>query len=49
MENFKGIKSSLYIWSQEDYKILEENVSKLSEVTGTKPAVENIDRLSQSE
>lgn len=49
MENFKGLKSSLYIWSQDDSKILEENVNKLSEVIGTKPAVENIDRLSQSE
>lgn len=49
MENFKGLKSALYIWSQNDSKILEENVNKLSEVIGTKPAVENIDRLSQSE
>lgn len=49
MESFKGLKNSLYIWSQDDSKILEENVKQLSEVIGTKAAVENIDRLSQSE
>ncbi|KAL5280627.1 CIAPIN1 family protein [Megaselia abdita] len=48
MENFKGLKSCLYIWSQDDSKILEENVNKLSDIIGTKTAVENIDRLSQT-
>lgn len=47
MEQFKGLTSALYVWSESDAADLEANVQKISEVIGT-ASVENIDRLSQS-
>uniref|UniRef100_T1GFK3 Anamorsin homolog n=1 Tax=Megaselia scalaris TaxID=36166 RepID=T1GFK3_MEGSC len=47
MEQFKGLTSALYVWSESDAKDLEANVQKISEVIGT-ASVENIDRLSQT-
>ncbi|XP_055852151.1 anamorsin homolog [Episyrphus balteatus] len=48
MEQFKGLKKTLYIWSNSNQESMEKSINLIKQITGGEVLVENIDRLSMA-